>query len=182
MDLTGRLCEVSRDFRTRKPILKFVINEEPNGIEDLADKELKIKVGKQTKQRSLDANAYFHVLCDKLRQELGISMAHCKNHLITSYGQIEYIDDEIAAIKSNIPFEKMREMETPHLRFHSMSPDGQYMYILYRGSHTYSTEEMHKLLTGTIQECLSVGNIETKTPDEIAKLEALWGEKGEKHE
>ena len=180
MDLTGRLCEVSRDFITKKPMVKFLINEEPNGIEDLDGKDLKIKVSKATNPRSLDANAYFHVLCDKLRQKLNISMACCKNHLITSYGQIEYVGDRMATIKSNIPLEKMRELETPHLRFHSMSEDGNYMYILYRGSHTYDTIEMHRLLEGTIYECKEQG-IETKTPEEIAKLEMLWGQqKGDK--
>lgn len=183
MDLTGRLCEVSRDYITKKPMVKFLINEEPNGIEDFEGKDLKIKVGKVTNPRSLDANAYFHVLCDKLRQKLGISMAAMKNDLITSYGQIEWIDDGVpSAIKSNIPFEKFRELEYPHFKYHSMSEDGNYMYVLYRGSHTYDTREMHLLLEGTIQECQEQG-IETKTPDEIARLEALWGmKKGEQYE
>ena len=178
MDLTGRLCEVSRDYITKKPMVKFLVNEDVNGIEALDGKDLKIKVVKATKPRSLDANSYFHVLCDKLRQALGISMAHCKNMLITSYGQIEYVDEGFpATIKSNIPFEQMRELETPHLRCVKMSEDGNYMYVMYRGSHTYNTQEMHKLLEGTIQEAKEQG-IETKTPDEIASLESLWEERG----
>ena len=174
MDLTGRVCEVSRDFITKKPMIKLIVNEEPNGIEDLGDKDLKIRISKATNPRSLDANAYFHVLCDKLRQKLGISMARCKNELITSYGQIEYLDEGApAAFKSNIPFETMREAETPHLKYVKMSEDGNYMYILYRGSHTYDSQEMHILLEGTIAECKEQG-IETKTPDEIRRLEELW--------
>lgn len=182
MDLTGRLCEVSRDYISKKPMVKFLINEEPNGIEDLDGKDLKIKVNRNTNPRSLDANAYFHVLCDKLRQKHGISMARCKNELITSYGQIQYEEDHLVEFKINMPFEKVREMETPHLRFVMMSDDGNYLYILYRGSHTYNTQEMHQLLEGTIMECKEQG-IETKTPDELAHLEALWGlKKGERHE
>lgn len=182
MDFTGRLCGVSRDYITKKPMIQFLINEEPHGIEDYEAKDLKIKVARQANPRSLDANAYFHVLCDKLRQKLEISMAACKNMLITSYGQIEYIDDEMVEIKSNIPFEKMREEETLHLRFIRMSDDGRYLYILYRGSHTYTSHEMHKLLEGTIQDCKDMG-IETKTPDEIQRLETLWAiKKGELHE
>ena len=174
MDPTGRLCVGSRDFITKKPLIKFLINEEPNGIEDLEYKDLKIKVSKVTKPRSLDANAYFHVLCDKLRQKLGISMTRCKNELITSYGQMEYLDEGVpAAIKSNIPFEKMRELETPHMKFVMMSEDGNYMYFLYRGSHTYDSREMHILLEGTIAECKEQG-IETATPDELRRMEELW--------
>ena len=177
MDLTGKLCEVSLDYITKKVMVKFLINEKPNGIEDLEYKDLKIKVTKATNPRSLDANSYFHVLCDKLRMKLGISMAHCKNILITSYGQMEYIDEGVpAAIKTNIPLEAMREMEVPHCKFVKMSEDGNYMYFLYRGSHTYDTSEMHKLLEGTIQECEMQG-IETKTPDEIKRMEMLWEER-----
>jgi len=174
MDLTGRVCEVSRDFITKKPMIKFLINEEPHGIDAFDGKDLKIKVNKATKPRSLDANAYFHVLCDKLRQKLGVSMANMKNYLITSYGQMEYVDEGMpAAFKSNIPFEKMQEIETPHLKYVKMSDDGNYMYFLYRGSHTYTVEEMHRLLEGTIQEAKDQG-IETRTPDEIRKMEMLW--------
>lgn len=183
MDLTGMLCEVSRDFKTKKPILKFLVNEEPNGIEDLDGKDLKIKVNKATRPRSLDANAYFHVLCDKLRQKLGLSMAAMKNELITSYGQIEYLDNGKSIIyKTNAPPERIREHEEVHMRYFRYGEDGAYWYRVYRGSHTYNTQEMHLLLEGTIQECKEQG-IETKTPDEIARLEALWGKrKGEKDE
>lgn len=186
MDLTGRLCEVSRDFITKKPMVKFLINEEPHGIEDLEGKDLKIKVNKSTKPRSLDANAYFHVLCDALRQKLGISMAKCKNMLITSYGQIEYIDEGQALYyKTNAPIEYIEEQEMPHLKYVRTMPDGANMYRVYRGSHTYNSQEMHLLLEGTIQECLAQGDIEVRTPDEIRKMEMVWNikqqMKGEKH-
>ena len=180
MDFTGRICEVSRDFITKKPMIKFLVNEEPNGIESLEGKDLKIKVSKITKPRSLNANAYFHVLCDRLRQELGMSMACMKNILITRYGQIEYLSEgQPLCYKTNAPIDYIQELEDAHMKFVKMSDDGAYMYIVYRGSHTYNTEEMSKLLEGTIQEAQAQG-IETKTPDEIARLASLWGqEKGE---
>lgn len=177
MDLTGRLCEVSRDYITKKPMVKFVVNENLNGIEDLDGKDLKIKVDKATKPRSLDANAYFHVLCDKLRQKLGLSMAHMKNILITSYGQIEYISEGQALIyKTNAPMEYIQELEEAHMKFLKMSDDGAYIYKVYRGSHTYDTSEMHKLLEGTIYEAKEQG-IETMTPREIQRMEQLWTSK-----
>lgn len=182
MDLTGRLCEVSRDYITKKPMVKFLVNEDLNGIEALNDKDLKIKVVKATKPRSLDANAYFHVLCDKLRQKIGISMAHMKNILITSYGQIEYIDEGQALIyKTNASVEYMQELEAAHMKFFKKGDDGAYWYISYRGSHTYNTQEMHELLEGTIQEAKNQG-IETKTPEEIARLESRWEERGIKND
>lgn len=173
MDLTGKLCEVSRDYISKKPMVKFVVNENLDGIEDLSDKNLKIKISKITKPRSLDANAYFHVLCDKLRQKIGISMAHMKNILITSYGQIEYIDDQALVYKTNAPVEYVQELEEAHMKFMKRGEDGAYWYKVYRGSHTYDSAEMHKLLEGTIYEAQQQG-IETKTPDEIRRMEELW--------
>ena len=125
-------------------------------------------------KRSLDANAYFHVLCDKLRQKLGLSMAHMKNILITSYGQIEYISEGQALIyKTNAPVEYIQELEEAHMKFMKVGDDGAYWYKVYRGSHTYDSHEMHILLEGTIREAQEQG-IETKTPDEIKRLEELW--------
>ncbi|MBQ1297250.1 MAG: hypothetical protein IIY21_24610, partial [Clostridiales bacterium] len=168
MDFTGRICEVSRDFSTKRPMLKFIVNEEPNGIDDMADKDLKITVKKATKPRSLDANAYFHVLCDKLRLKLGISMSHMKNILITSYGQIEYIEDQAIIYKTNAPEEYIQELEAVHMKFIKQGEDGAYWYKVYRGSHTYDSAEMHKLLEGTIYEAKEQG-IETSTPEEIRR-------------
>ena len=173
MDLTGRIFEVSRDYVTRKPLIRFMVNEDLNGIEDLDGKDLRIKVTKATNPRSLDANSYFHVLCDKLRQKLGLSMAHMKNILITSYGQIEYIDDQPLLYKTNAPAEYIQELEEAHMKFLKVGEDGAYWYKVYRGSHTYDSREMHILLEGTIQEAKDQG-IETKTPDEIRRMESLW--------
>ncbi len=182
MDFTGRLCEVSRDYITRKPMIKFLINEDPNGIEDLEGKDLKIKVVKSTKPRSLNANAYFHVLCDALRLKLGVSMAHMKNMLITSYGQIEYITEGQALVyKTNAPIEYIQELEEAHMKFLKQGEDGAYWYRVYRGSHTYDTKEMSLLLEGTIAEAKEQG-IETKTPDEIARLVSLWEQEGERYD
>ena len=176
MDFTGRICEVSRDFMTKRPMLKFIVNEEPNGIDDMADKDLKITVKKATRPRSLDANAYFHVLCDKLRLKLGISMSHMKNILITSYGQIEYIEDQALIYKTNAPEEYIQELEAVHMKFIKQGEDGAYWYKVYRGSHTYDSAEMHKLLEGTIYEAKEQG-IETSTPEEIRRMELLWSER-----
>lgn len=56
-----------------------------------------------------------------------------------------------------------------------------YFYRVYRGSHTYNTEEMSILIDGVVQEAKDQG-IETATPDEIERLKSLWkgGKNGQK--
>jgi hypothetical protein len=140
------------------------------------DKTWVLEEYKEKKKRSLNANAYFHVLCDKLRQKLNMSMACCKNHLITSYGQIEYIDGEQMIYKTNAPVEYMQELESVHSSCVKIAEENGkevYFYRLYRGSHTYNTAEMSKLINGTVEEC-KVQGIETETPDKIKEMLALW--------
>ena len=174
MELTGRLKGITRDYKERKPIISFMVNENIDGIEDLDGKDLKLKVVKATNPRSLDANAYFHVLCDRLRQKLNVSMARMKNELITSYGQIDYLEEGVPIIyKTNAPPEYIEELEEAHMKFMKQGEDGAYWYKVYRGSHTYDTHEMHILLEGTIAEAQEQG-IETMTPNEVRRMEELW--------
>lgn len=177
IDLTGKVVSLVRDYRSRKPILTLELNEEPESLIDYGDAELCIKISKKKEHRSLDSNAYFHVLCDKLRRRNRVSMARMKNILISRYGQVDYLPDGTqVVIKTNIPVEQMLEQETLHTQACGVDvQDGKEIiyYRVYRGSHTYNTQEMHELIEGTIIECKELG-IETATPDEIARMEALW--------
>ena len=161
-----------------KDLIMFLMQQE--------DKEWEIEEYKERKHRSLDSNAYFHVLVQKLAQVQNppISFARCKNEMIASYGQPEYIDETQVIIKSNLPAEKMLEQEYLHVACVKIEVEkGKevYFYRVYRGSHTYNSWEMAKLIQGVVQECQQVG-IETATPDEIAHMQMLWENKIKKKE
>lgn len=143
-----------------------------------------IEPHKERKGRSLNANSYFHVLVQKLAQAQNppISLAACKNMLIAAYGQPEYIDGQQAIIKSNVPAEKMQEIEYLHTALVKITCENGadvFFYRIYRGTHTYDSAEMQKLIAGTVQECQDAG-IETATPAEIAKMIEVWGRKYER--
>lgn len=144
------------------------------------DRGKKFDLTEHREKRSLDSNSYFHVLCDKLRQKLGMSMARCKNHLIADYGQIEYIDEgEPLIYKTNAPEDRMMELETPHTKCIKIAEENGkqvYFYRVYRGSHTYNSAEMAQLIRGTVEEC-KAQDIETATPNELAQMAALWEKK-----
>lgn len=133
-------------------------------------------VKEHKEKRSLDSNSYFHVLCDKLRQKMTppLSMAACKNHLITSYGQPEYDENgNMVYLKANIPTDKMAEIEYLHCLPVKCESENVIFYRVYRGSHTYDTAEMSKLIAGTVDECNAMG-IQTATPQEIARMQSVW--------
>lgn len=141
------------------------------------DKLWDLSVHKDKKKRSLDSNAYFHVLCDELRQKLGMSMARCKNHLIADYGQVMYLEEGVPLIyKTNAPEDYMMELETIHTKCIKVTEENDkpvFFYRVYRGSRTYNTVEMSALIRGTVEECNAQG-ITTATPAEIAHMQALW--------
>lgn len=137
-------------------------------------------------KRSRDANAYFHVLCGQLRFKADPSgapwsMARMKNHLISAYGQEQLIDNEKMVYKTNAPEEYMMEQEFIHTKLIStrMETDKEghekqvYFYQIYRGSHTYTSWEMSKLIDGTVMECEQVG-IEVIPPDDLKRMLEEW--------
>lgn len=161
---------------TALEVITFLMEQDKNKQWDIVEH-------KEKKSRSLDSNSYFHVLCDRLRQKLGISMARCKNHLIADYGQILYIEETVPMVyKTNAPEDYMMELETLHTKCIKASEENGkpvFFYRVYRGSHTYNSIEMAALIKGTIEEC-KAQDIETATPAEISHMQALWEAKHRK--
>ena len=136
--------------------------------------DLSVEMKKYRAKRSLDANAYFHVLVGKIADTLTISKAKAKNMLICRYGQPQLLPDgSIMIYKTNAPEEFMWEQEAVHaipVRYEEKAT----FYKIYRGSHTYDTKEMSLLIDGTVADAKELG-IETMTPAELAEMKARWG-------
>lgn len=182
MEFTGRAMGVSTDFLTGKMNITLEVNE-ASVIRDGYDRiknldKLSVKIVEYRKKRSLDANAYFHVLVGKIADEMKISKPRCKNILISRYGQPELLDDgSQAVIKTNIPVSHMLEQETLHcFPCGSKVENGCELtfYKVFRGSHTYDTKEMSVLIDCTVQEAKDLG-IDTVSPEEIRKMNERWG-------
>lgn len=180
MKFTGRIKEIFLDLFSKQAVLTLYVNEDiREEYERLKDKEkLSVEIKQYRERRSLDANAYFHVLAGKIADVLSISKPRSKNILIGRYGQPELLDDGSPAImKTNIPVSQMMEQETLHCYpCGSKIESGQELvfYRIYRGSHTYDTKEMSVLIDGTVEEAKDLG-IETMTPDQIKEMKQKWG-------
>lgn len=177
MDSKGKLFSVTKDILSRKLIVAFQIETEPiDELNNLQGMDLSIKVSKYRQKRSLDANAYFHVLVGKLADVLGISKSECKNSLICSYGQQDFLEDgQPVVIKSNIPIKTMMNQELLHCLPCGADKNNADVtfYKVFRGSHTYNTKEMSILINGTVEECKLQG-IETLPPAELERLLSKW--------
>lgn len=124
-------------------------------------------------RRSLDANAYFWVLCDHLAEETGIPKADIYREAIRDIGgNTEYVcvpsegADKLCDGWRRNGIGWMAETMPSKI-------EGCTNVILYYGSSTFDSKQMSRLIDNIVQDCQAVG-IETKTPDELALLKARW--------
>lgn len=162
------------DIGLKKWLITFETNEAPDIFDSTREKEVSVEIKQYREGRSLNANAYFHVLCDKIAKVLKISAIEAKNMMLCSYGQLDedvkhiILDDEI----------EWKKVESLHLRptTHTKVMDNGKLYRVYlviRGSHTYDTLEMSRLIDGTVEDAKVLG-IETMTPAEIERMVSAW--------
>lgn len=179
MNTTGKLVSLSRDIASKKLMVSFIIDTEPvDDLNALAQIEsLDITAEKHTEKRSNNANKYFHTLVGKIAEKDVRSKAWTKNLMICRYGQPELLPDESPMVyKTNAPYEYMMELETLHtipVKFSEENGQEIGFYKIYRGSHTYDSYEMSKLIEGTVAEAKERG-IETMAPMELERLIKKW--------
>lgn len=179
MKVSGRIVGANIDFRTNKPQLTLEVNE-LNDFKALVDdmngcEKLSIEIKPYRARRSLDSNAYAWVLLDKLSEKLGIPKEELYREYIRNIGGVS----ETICVKDKA-VDKLREgwqrngigWVTDTL---PSKIEGCTNVILYCGSSCYDSSQMSRLLDLIIQDCKQLG-IPTETPDEIARLKALWGE------
>lgn len=177
MRITGRIVGANIDFKTGKPQLTLEVNERNDFellIDEMKDKDkLSIEVKPFRAKRSLDANAYFFVLADKLAEKLNISKVEVYRNAIRDIGGVS----EVVCVK-NQAVERLCEGWSQNgigwqTDTFPSKIDGCTNVVLYYGSSTYDTKQMSDLISHIVQDCQAVG-IETRTPDEIANMLSLW--------
>lgn len=180
MRLSGKIVGANIDFKTGKPCLTLEVNERKDFeqlIDDLKDKDkLSIEVKQYRERRSLDANAYFWVLCDKLANILHKSKTEIYREYIKDIGGVsETVCVKNAAVKRLCEGWSKNGIGWQTDTFDSKI-EGCTNVILYYGSSTFSTSQMSALLDLIIQDCHEFG-IPTETPNQIAEMKARWGER-----
>ena len=167
MDYTGTFDGLAVDFTTNKQKASLTLNEDARqAFEELKDCDLvDIVIEKHRKKRSHDANAYYWVLVAKLAKVLNSSNPEVPNHMLRMYGEPELFDGMV--VYTTIPDTEEAEKKVNTSMDYHLAPTTQVrqgndgvMYRTYRmlrGSHTYSTEEMARLIDGLIESCKEAG-------------------------
>jgi len=170
--MNGTIVDIVRTFEGR-----FRVSFDVDSIDELNGMEgnLSISVKKNSGRRSLSANAYFHVLVGKIAEALRISKARAKNTLLGRYGQREINDagQVIISVLSEIDMMEREDIHCVPVGYGTVNGKEFTHYAVVRGSHTYNTMEMSKLIDGSVDEAKELG-IETLSPAEIERMKRLW--------
>ena len=131
--------------------------------------EITIEVKKKRKKRSLNANAYFWQLVNKVAQKLNCSDQDVYRRLVKDYG-----------VSTTLMVRD--EAKEAFIRAWTEGKDSSGWFCeelghggirAYSGTSTYNTKEMSRIIDGLVEECKDL-DIETMTPDELDHLKATW--------
>ena len=173
MKVTGRIVGANIDFRTNKPQLTLEVNE-LNDFKLLVDEmntleKLSIEIKPYREKRSLNSNAYAWVLIGKIADIVRAGKDEIYLKMLKRYGQSDLI-----SVLSHIPVEH-------YFKYYEEAGESKLNgklfthYRVYKGSSDFDSREMSIFIDGVVSEAKDLG-IQTETPDEIARLKALWGE------
>ncbi|MCM1043336.1 MAG: hypothetical protein NC350_03910 [Corallococcus sp.] len=123
-------------------------------------KKMCIGIEQTRKRRSIDANAYFHVLANKIAEAMRLGDEEVKQRLVLDYGT------PIAV--ATFPKEAKAADYWSYAKYIGETTTGA-QYMLYKPTHTLDSKEMARLIDGAVQEAKALG-IETMTPRELAQL------------
>lgn len=136
-----------------------------------SDKPFILSLDQQKKRRSLNANAYCWVLCQKIAEKVGATKEAVYRKNISEVGSFEVVEVSSAAVPRFL--ERWHSNGLGWIAEPYQEKNGFTTVIAYYGSSTYSTAEMARLIDALISEAKSVG-VETLTPDELERLKTSW--------
>ena len=179
-----RIKEISMTAHPSGATLMVVVDARPADIaetvrkaaEDPEEKPYVLEIKKQKKARSLDANAYYWVLIEKLSQVLHISKDDLHLRMLRDYGSFKYDDEEklvVFSLRADIDVELV-PVYAKLIGKGNVNGTEFNHYAVLKGSHEMDSHEFSALLEGVIAECQEQG-IQTITPLELARMEEALG-------
>lgn len=178
MITTGTITDIGLDINSRKAKISLVLDtNELDIVEQLKNEnKLNIEMKKYRNKRSLDANSYCWVLCDKIAKSMqgGISKEDVYKDAISYVGTFEPMIIEEKA------FEKFKDIwqrqGLGYLVKEVSRKDKCIKVFAYYGSSSYNSKEMSKLIEFIVEQAKGL-NIETIPVEEINSLLESWDKK-----
>lgn len=170
--MKGRLIDLSLGLNRRQRVTIELVGDFEEDYNRLKDGDVSIEIKKYRKSRSLNANAYFHLLVEKIAVATKSGNGEIKTKLNLEYGTLARLADggiagAMLPIQANIneyyPYAELYQTKIMDGREYAC-------YKFYKRTSELDSAEMARLIDGTICEAKDLG-IETMTPNELARLE-----------
>ena len=175
--MTGEIKDISIDYLTNKPQIILTLNERESllSLEKLKGDKLSVEIKKWRKKRSLDANSYCWVLCDRIAKELSKESIVTKEQVYKdAISQVGTFEPMIIEEKAYDNFKRIWEKQGIGFIVQEVTRKDKCVKVhCYYGSSTYDTKEM-SLLIQIIVDLAKNLDIETKPKEEIESLLRSW--------
>lgn len=137
-----------------------------------------VEIRKKVKRRSLNANAYAWVLCDKIARELSKNAYISKNdvykRVIQEAGAFTYLPIKNDAVSRFIEIWHGHGLGWHAEEAGPAKMEGYTIIRAYHGSSVYTVDEMRRLIDALVDECSQL-NIPIEDNDYINSLVREWG-------
>jgi len=136
-------------------------------------KEYTLEVKPKRRKRSLDANAYLWVLCNKIAEVIRSTAEEVYKNAIRDVGVFRDVPipkEDAGMIAAGWKNNGIGWLCLEDKRSYS---DGTVMLRFWKGSSVYDTKEMSRLIDWIVEEAQELG-IETMPPDELLRLKNSW--------
>ena len=180
--IRGRLVDLGFGLNRKQRVTVELDRDFRDDFDRLNGQELDVTIKKHRERRSLDANAYFHVLVNKIAAETHESDDAVKRRLVVTYGAVDS-DLDGTKIGFKLPAAVDVDRIYPYTRcFDTREEHGKLFkcYLVYKHTRDLDTKEMSRLIDGTVSEARELG-IETDTPAQLARLKEEWSNAKQDH-
>lgn len=170
--MKGRLRDLTFGAHGEQHITVTVAADFRQSFDDLKGGDINVEIKRYREPRSRDANAYFHVLVNKIAEAQNLGNDEVKRQLVFEYGTLA-TDETGSVLGAMLPTSANAEDFYPYARWYkSLNVNGREYdcYLFYKRTHTLDSKEMARLIDGTIYVAKDLG-IETMTPEQLARLE-----------
>ena len=137
------------------------------------NKLLDITIKKHRNKRSLDANAYCFVLCQKIAEKVGNTKEYVYRQAIKNVGQFEIVPIRNDALEKWMNAWNSKGLGWISEVFSESKIEGYTNTINYYGSSVYDTKEMALLINEIVEQAKEL-DIDTITESEKQSLIENW--------
>lgn len=173
--MKGRLIDLAFGLNRKQRITIEVDRDFREAFDRLKDGDIRVEIVKFRNPRSKDANAYFHILVNKIAEVKNLGDDEVKKLLVLEYGALAK-DNDGTTVGFKLPASVDISTIYPYAKVFDVREENGKMfncYLVYKHTSDLDSKEMARLIDGAIYVAKDLG-IETDTPEQIARYKEEW--------